>query len=801
MLILRIVWISMLMSTLTLMSAWGSTAFVDGSADGDLDRRASERFFRDHKQPVEFRREGKQIWLANRRVGLEITEGANGFSLSRLFDVNSGTDFLADRSATNVVSLWQLVFRKDKGRDARELVLSSSAGASLSVRAEEKADAITLHLDWKGLELAAERQCVDVTVTATLQLDDPISRWRISVSNRSTTWGLWNVRFPTIELAPIGDPDRNRFLLAHSGGMISKDPFGQPIKTLYDWENKYPEWINMQFQALYHEDGRGLYLATHDGTGCRKTYRCESKRAKKTIEYSVETPPPDMGFPAENFALPYDVCLGPFRGDWYDACQIYRAWAMQQVWCSKGTLAVRQDIPRWFKENPYIFVLYSNEKGGEAVPAYRDQIIGLMKYLGTGLPVNWYCWKKYLPEFTGYNSELSDFKVPTKASAPCGNEHDGNYPALPAWSQFAPACDAIARAGGFVNAYVCSSLYDPGLRGNAPFAAQAVANACKDVSGKPIWGEGVDVSYRMCPHADWWVNRMKETAVALIKKDHVRGIYFDTFFGGMPQCWDKGHGHAAGGGNEAYLGDRKLSASVRGAMKQADSEATMVGECPCETAIDLLDGFLTWHTLQAGEVPLWSTVYGDYIPRQGMWLAPTTVGFYAQAATLFTERTQLGRITLAHNINYLDARYSEQMAFLKKLGDYWRSESGVKYMAYGRLLRPLEFVTPAPMPVFRYQESADDIGSIEVPVLYSCVLESVGGSLGVFVINVSTKPQAIRFELKPGRYPIADSKAYQTARKDEKGNVVETKVEKGKVTFAGTIGGHDLLFLDIDVLR
>src|SRR5262249_55386119 len=154
-----------------------------------------------------------------------------------------------------------------------------------------------------------------------------------------------------------------------------------------------------------------------------------------------------------------------------------------------------------------------------------------------------------------------------------------------------------------------------------------------------------------------WVKRMKETTISLVRNEHVRGIYFDTFFGGAAQCWDVSHGHTAGGGNQAFLGDRKLASTVRAAMKQEDPESTMVGESPCETASDLLDGFLTWHTLQPGETPLWSTVYGDYIPRQGMWLRPDDEGFYAQAATLFTERTQLGRIALHPNINLLGKKY------------------------------------------------------------------------------------------------------------------------------------------------
>ncbi|MBM4082035.1 MAG: hypothetical protein FJ278_20180, partial [Planctomycetes bacterium] len=492
--------------------------------------------------------------------------------------------------------------------------MSSRAEAVTSSRFDRQ----TLTLRWQGLAVKGEANTLDVEVAVTLHENDPLSRWRISVANRSKTYGLWCVSFPLFELAPIGGKAETNFVaIGRSRGVVAKDPFNDTNKyTLGFGTNSpcyWPGTYNMQFHALYDESGTGLYLATHDGEGHRKAYQLSPRPARQSLEYKVGHFPANMGLPAEDYRMSYDVCIGPFKGDWYDACQIYRAWAVQQPWCGKGPLATRQDIPRWFKESPLMFCTFSKE-GDWRVTESRERMLAMLRFFGTELPLVWYTWKQFIPERTDYQKPGSPWKVPEARAHPPSNIHDGNYPALPALPSFSAACKAIRDAGGHVKPYVCSSIYDPGLDENAPFAAQAKPNAAKGPDGKIILAEAKKVSWQMCPHTAWWQQRLAETVTELIRREHAGGVYFDTFYGGnysCAQCFDTSHGHAHGGGTSPYEGDRKLSDAVLGALKKADPEAVMTGESPSETAIDLLDGFLYRWVTWPDMAPLFATVYGD----------------------------------------------------------------------------------------------------------------------------------------------------------------------------------------------
>ena len=785
------------------------------------EREAARRFFREHAEAVAFREERRRLWLANRQVGVEVIQGEKTFRLSRICDVEAGADLLSERMAGTREGLWQLVLRRDQGRDDAEVTVTSLASARVSHRVEQKPGEATLRLRWEGIEVMGEAGALDVEVAVTVKEGDPLSRWRIEVTNRSKTYGLWNVIFPAVEIAPIGDkPERNFFAIGRGRGTVVKDPFnsGQPAFGI-GGECNYPGTLNMQFQALYDASGRGLYIAPHDGEGYKKTFYWTPKpgrpfdklraalsmvEGRHVIAYRIGHYPANMGYPAEGYRMTYDVCIGPFRGDWYDACQVYRAWATRQLWCSRGPLTVRDDIPRWYKETP-VYLSTMSMKGDEQVIQSRDRMLAFLRFIGGELPVAWYTWKQHFPEMTDYNKNGSPWKVPTARPYPCGNIHDGNYPALPALPSFAGACKAIADAGGHVNAYVCANIYDPGLNENAPLAAQAKPNAARDVNGNVKLAEADRVAWWMCNHTVWWQQRMAETVTELIKREHVGGIYFDTFYGGLPQCFDTGHGHSHGGGNDPYLGDRKLSEVVRGAMKKADPQSVMSGESPAETAIDLLDGFLYRWTVWPDMAPMFATVYGQYITRHAYPLDPEADGFYIRCAVLFTEGAQMGRLRL-NSDDYLKdfdagSRYTEPMKFLRKLARYRRSGLGGRYLAYGQLLRPIQFQEPDPMPEASYAEPTDKNyrgGLIAVPALVSGVFKADDGSLGVFIVNVTERPVACGFALTPGRYPVSGTKTYSVAQVGENGeNIKEAVSSRGEVAFHGEVRGHDVVFLEV----
>ena len=776
------------------------------------DRTAATQFFKKHSQPVDSQRSGGQIWLANREIGIEFLQDKKGYYLTRLYGIGAGEEFLIQPATRSQTLLWQLTLRRDKGRDKAGLVVASNSGAEVSSKLEREASGMTLRLRWAGLDIADEADALDVEVSVTLKEGDPFSRWRINVTNRSKTYGLWHVSFPIVKLRPIrGEPQKNFLTVPWGRGILVPNPFsnlppsGKLAGGLSGNWGEYPAYPRvMQFQALYHESGVGLYLALDDGEGYRKFFGFTPDPAPEALKYTATHCPANMGFPAEDYRMTYDACIGPFQGDWYDACRIYRKWALKQRWCSKGPLSSREDIPRWYKEAPVMLVTASR-RGERLVDISRERILELLRFFDTELPIIWYGWKKYFPEMTDYQREGSPWQVPQKRSRPPENIHDGNYPALPAQSNFSAACKAISEAGGHVLAYVCASIYDPGLNENAPFAAQAKPNVVVNEDGKIQLAEGGRVAWTMCSHTEWWQKRMSETAAALIRNEHVRGIYFDTFYGGRvtwSPCFNTAHGHSHGGGNDAYLAARKMVLGMRAAMKEADPKAVIAGgEGSAETAIELLDAILyVQGNIEPGTVPLFAAVYGDYFCRYGRAVRPELgnplqVVSNTDCAAMFTEGAQMGRLPL-HERDYLE-EYPEKMEFMRKLASYWKPEVGLRYLAYGQLLRPVNFKQPDPMPTVDYAQSWLNKGKpFEVPVLHSGVFKATDGSLGMFIVNVTEKPIPIAFELTPDRYPTMKAKTYRVARVNASGKREKLGDQKGKIAFAGQVAGHNVIFLE-----
>ena len=757
---------------------------------------AATDFFRDHGADPTGVRKGGRAWLANDRIGLEFLVTESGMGLSRLYGTASGHDFVAGASGGLSDGPWQLIFRRDRGRDEAEIRLTGRDGAKRQADIEQNSEGVTLRLRWVGLTVGQDVGAVDVEVRVAIRGGDPLSRWRIAVANRSKTYGLWSVRFPVLELVPIGGKDApNIFTVPRTRGIVAKRPF----RSVYT-PAKYPGGCNMQFQAFYDNEGTGLYFAAEDGDGHRKHFHFDPDRDRRVLRYAVEHFPANMGYPGEDYTPPYDICIGPFAGDWYDACQIYRTWAIKQRWCSQGPLATRRDIPRWYKESPLVATTVTSG-GDEAVRESLERVLALQRFMGRGLPVIWYAWKQHFPEMTHYNHERSRWRVPEKRDKPCSNVHDGNYPQLPALTTFADACRRIAEAGGHVKPYVCAQIYDQGLGENAPLAAEAKPNTRKNLDGGIKLIEEGGIAWGMCYGTPWWRQRMKETVTALIENEGAAGIYFDTFYGGRTQCFDVSHGHSHGGGNHAYLSARKLSRLVRGAMKEADPESVMSGENPAETAIDLLDGFLYARTIRPDNIPMLATVYGDYISRFGRTIRLGSDGLFIQCASLFTEGAQIGRLPI-HWRDYLKdvekgSPYTEHMRFLRRLAGYWQADVGARYLAYGQLLRPIAFATPAPMPTASYQTKDRYKWKIAVPALMSAAFLAPDGRVGVFVVNVTDRPLESAFKLAADRYPIQANAKYRVTRISQDGEPVgQTTTRRGAFAWEGTVGPHDVAFVE-----
>ncbi|MFH1905048.1 MAG: DUF6259 domain-containing protein [bacterium] len=749
---------------------------------------ADMQFFKSSHSSVSFKELPDKLLFANSHIGLGFYSKNYGFAQSSMYSVDKDTDFLFQDFPKDR-ALWQIVLRRDKGKDSGEIILDNFNPSVTSYKREINNDCSILHLYWKDLGVAGKNGALDVEVTVTLQKDNPLSFWRINIQNRSKVYGIWQVFFPIIKVASIDEtPEDDYFMFCKDRGRLIKNPYNAPkgFRHGLHVDGSFPGTLDMQFQALYDESGIGLYLAAYDDKYYFKRFRAIQDSENNTIEFKFGHNPPNMGYPDENYSLQYDMVIGVFSGDWYDACQIYRKWAIKQPWCKKGPLITREDIPTWYKEAPVM--LKNNSPGGEpAIALNRDHFLEFLEFTGVSLPSIWYEWPKCIPAMTAFRIVGG------------GTTHNGNYPKISSIPGFAEACKTISEAGGYPSAYVCASIYDQGRNNNAPYAKWAEPYVCRDVNLKLMYYPKLPV-WLMCTSAEEWQNRIKDICVALVKNENVKGIYLDTLDGGGPHCFNTSHGHSHGGGNYRGLGERKLAKKVRDAIKSIDPKVFITGENPADFMIDVIDGMLYSYTYFPGfiPVPMFATVYNDYIPRYGRTAHFFNKdSFYWETGSLFAEGAQMGRMRIDTD-SITEPKYKEEATFLKRLINYYKKEVGGNYLCYGQLLRPIRFSKPDTLPVasFKFERKFEE--EVKLKALFGGVFKSATNEdICIFIVNASNKKVEFSFNLDCKKYNVPSNKEVKVCKVSETGDRKSLKTCGEIFEYSDTIGARDIIMLEL----
>ncbi len=789
----------------TSMAAWAA-----GPAD------EATRFFETHPNVIDLEERGDSILFANRQTGIEFKQSAAGFQLSRLYGIADDQDFLTkgDRDIFEIrMTLDPIHVRKDERWNTKigffnildqmagddPFIIGSNEGKTVSWRRTGDATESTLHLEWKEIDAREDKGVMDVEVTVTLRAGDPLSYWRINILNRSIygtgirayprreRYGIERVRFPLLSLAPVGKAQDNVFLYPMYRGDLMEKPFRQRNMEVF-----YPCHFNMQFQALYNKESkRGLYLGTRDPAASFMVF--DIKHRASNIMWRPGHFPPNITFAGEDFNLPYDCVVGPFQGDWYDACQIYREWALQQFWCRKGPLLTREDIPKWYKEAPLYFYsdIGDSAEGthslDENLRIAADHFREWLKWAGMRLPANWYEWTEEPPGLTGYDIPTSVYRRPRPgrwAGFSAMNFGGGNYPKIPALAGLSAECKRLRQDGGMVCPYIALELFDPGPAENSPYAAEAKPHMVRDLYGA-IRRWSAEASWQACPWPQWWRNRLKETCELMLERENVGGFYLDVMQGGGPPCYWTPHGHSAAGGDSTTAGMHGLVEIIRDAVKAKDPEAITSGENASENMIDVIDAVNTVTLRPDNKAPIFAAVYQDYIPRYGMEMSGGDT-FFIQCASLFVEGMQIGRLRLrprSSALSFQNPEHKEMIAFLGLLVGYYRQETAKKFLAYGQLMRPLEFREPSPMPMSRGR----------FPALMSGVFRSHDGELGIFVVNAGRKDLTFQADLDLAQYgmPAGTIVDVDTFAPDGASQNVLNKA-KGVVSLKGSLPAHGL---------
>ena len=121
-----------------------------------------------------------------------------------------------------------------------------------------------------------------------------------------------------------------------------------------------------------------------------KHFRCVG--GAECLRFSIEHLVPESG---RDIKIGYDTVVGGFRGDWYDAGDIYRDWAWTQWWC-KTKWVGRPDVAQWAKQWPSMVKLDRYKKGSpaESYRALADMTRDFSQLLGQDIVTFFHGWGK-----------------------------------------------------------------------------------------------------------------------------------------------------------------------------------------------------------------------------------------------------------------------------------------------------------------------------------------------------------------------------------------------------------------------
>ena len=518
-------------------------------------------------------------------LSLALHARADGLRVESLFDLRAARELLAATSPP----LFSLTLHRPGSKDQRALT-ADTGWRHVSV--EKTGEGFTL--TWQE---PADEILKGIRATATVQPDGARHAWQwtFRAETQGSDWGAWEVVFPQLAVADLGKGATA--LVPQGAGQENHEAWNRP----FTFHGTYPSgWSSMQFMAVYnHPDDTqpvtGLYFGLHDPFGSTKVIEFEGEPASHSVRLAFEHPAPDMGVPGNGFTLSGEGVWQLFRGDWFDAAMIYKAWAREHAkWWPQLSAEGRKDTPPWMRE------LCAWAQTGGAPGECVEPVKKLQQFLDVPLGFHWYNWHQ----------------IP----------FDNDYPHyFPPKDGFADGVRDLQAANVFVMPYINGRLWDTRDKGMEDFEFTRVAlpAVTKDEAGKPFtekYGskeqDGIPVQLGvMCPTTALWQGTVWDIVMRLQQELRVDGVYIDQIAAAAPVlCMDKTHGHPLGGGHWWNEGYWKLLDPIRAAKSPSRMITT---ECNGEPFVSRMDGYLTWHWQNDGQVPVFPAVYGGAVQMFG----------------------------------------------------------------------------------------------------------------------------------------------------------------------------------------
>jgi len=612
-------------------------------------------------------------------------------------------------------------------------------------------DASHLHLTFGRLQYDDGRE-IEATVELTWELVDGLLQGRFERVELPDGFMPAALAFPDVRLPYNGDA---QWMAPCDLGRLVNNPLSEAVDAP-DMSAFRRELAHMQLTA-WLADGTGLHLDSRDTDGWMKSMllRVGQGSAQLCIEHLL--PQPVSGRPE----FPgYRVSIAPFVGGWYESAQIYRPWALEQQWASRGPDQRRDsyvaELACW---------LWLRGRIDNVCPAAKE----VARRLELPVAVDWYWWHKH-PYDTSYPDyfpprEGADAFRAAVADLQANNVSVQVYSNGMSWDREEPRWETEGRK--------CTTVLRDG----------------------EYWGHVYNTwmnrkLMHTCGAAEGWHRQALITAdgVADLGLD---GLYMDqiAIVGGTTPCFSTEHGHVPGGGAYGVQGFRELFRKVH----QNHPDLVLSSESVAEVYQDLLECCITLYTSWEAScgahgcrtmdlVPLFQAVYhgravvfGNYshidgvTPYDELWTAearpdPAEEQDWHnicpdQFALDMARTVACGCQPLATNltVDHLNnPELADKVAFFLELSRFYHAHR--EWLLWGDMLAPESVdcetidVTCIQRTIFTRPSTIEPF-TVQRPAVLHSVWRSPDGEAALFLINYTRAEQAVTISRSDGLVP------------------------------------------------
>ena len=484
--------------------------------------------------------------------------------------------------------------------------------------------------------------------------------FRVGATNEGSA-RIERIEYPILAgVGRLGGPGQDELTHSHASGFLFHDPvdlFGpDPDNHRRVGQSPYPEGFagaTMQFLAYQARGVGGFLFGTEDAGRSLKWLDVSGDGERLRLSVTHKSPTLKAG---SGFWPGYATVVAPVDGgDWTDAAERYRAWALRQPWAQVGPRA------EWLRRDIGICTFGVSSRHDRSAWLHEiGRMAGapVFHVLGPDWAAGGQDYRQHIPR--GRREWLPGVFHPANLAAI--REHDGRWAPFEfdLFSALDPDSDEPVLDSRMLQHRAQSDAVDSGIM-RFPF---------------------------MCPGSDYWRSFHAERDASLAAEHGADAVYYDISLHNLLfQCLAEGHGHDPCTGEPIAAMFETMYRETSAAMSRAAGRYVPMGtEVMTETSLSLFD--FSQHRADAGpyapfeahvfrdwvldgsaeRIPLLSYVFGERTPlRMDGWakLSPATGDLWYWVAA---------RVLLEGGLLEVNGEFS----LLEDVGD-WSESPGEHY--------------------------------------------------------------------------------------------------------------------------